>query len=199
MMRRDHCFRKIAELRGDAIVVATYTSAFEWLAIDPSPLNFLSVGSMGQASSHALGLAIGLPGHKVIVLDGDGSLLMNLGSLVTIAEARPDNLIHFVVENGSYEANGSHPIPGRDRIAFAEMARAAGYARVYDFDGLNRFAADLPVVLSAPGPVFIRLKVEAGEPPVYDYPLIHGPAVRAAFREAIAPFIDARGSGATKR
>ena len=72
MMRRDHCFRKIAELRGDAIVVATYTSAFEWLAIDPSPLNFLSVGSMGQASSHALGLAIGLPGHRVIVLDGDG-------------------------------------------------------------------------------------------------------------------------------
>ena len=87
MIRRDEAFRKIAELRGEAIVVATYTSAFEWIAIDPSPLNFVSVGSMGQASSHALGLAIGLPDQKVIVLDGDGSLLMNLGSLVTIAEA----------------------------------------------------------------------------------------------------------------
>ena len=199
MMRRDHCFEKIAELRGDAIVVATYTSAFEWMAIDPNPLNFVSVGSMGQASPHALGLAIGLPDQKVIVLDGDGSLLMNLGSLVTIAEARPANLVHFVVENGCYEANGSHPIPGQDRIAFADMARAAGYPRAYDFDGLNRFAADLPAVLNTPGPVFVRLKVEPGEPPTYDYPLIHGPEVRAAFRDAIRPFIDARDSGVAKK
>ena len=107
MMRRDECFRKIAEHRGGAIVVAAYTSAFEWMAIDPSPLNFVSVGAMGQASSHALGLAIGLPDRRIVVLDGDGSLLMNLGSLVTIAEAGPENLVHFVVENGTYEANGA--------------------------------------------------------------------------------------------
>ena len=191
-MRRDECFRKIAHLRGEAIVVATYTSAFEWIAIDPSPLNFLSVGSMGQASSHALGLAIGLPDQKIIVLDGDGSLLMNLGSLVTIAEAAPANLVHFVVENGGYEANGSHPIPGAGRVDFAAMARAAGYARVYDFDGMNRFAALLPEVLDAPGPMFGRLKVTPGGPVTYDYPYIHGPAVRAAFRDAIAPMIEAR-------
>ena len=96
MMRRDECLRKIAELRGDAIVVATYSSAFEWRKIAPSGLNYFSVGAMGQASSHALGLALGLPDHKVIVLDGDGSLLMNLGGLVTIAEAAPTNLVHFV-------------------------------------------------------------------------------------------------------
>ncbi|MDE0057699.1 MAG: thiamine pyrophosphate-dependent enzyme [Defluviicoccus sp.] len=108
-MRRDECFRKLAEHRGEAIVVAAYTSAFEWVAIDPSPLNYVSVGAMGQASSHALGLAIGLPDRKIVVLDGDGSLLMNLGSLVTIAEAGPENLVHFVVENGTYEANGGHP------------------------------------------------------------------------------------------
>lgn len=195
MIRRDEAFRKIAELRGEAIVVATYTSAFEWIAIDPSPLNFVSVGSMGQASSHALGLAIGLPNQKVIVLDGDGSLLMNLGSLVTIAEAAPANLVHFVVENGSYEANGSHPIPGKGQVAFAEMARAAGYAAVYDFDGLNRFSASLPEVLATPGPVFGCLKVEPGRPVTYDYPHIHGPDVRAAFRDAIAPLIAARDAG----
>lgn len=188
-MRRDEAFRTLAELRGDAVVVSTYTSAFEWMKAAPSPLNFVSVGVMGQASSHGLGLALGMPDHKVIVLDGDGSLLMNLGTLVTIANAAPRNLVHFVVENGCYEANGSHPIPGQGRVSFAGLARAAGFPQVYEFDGLNRFAAELPEVLSVPGPVFATLKVVAGEPPPQDYELIHGPGVREAFRAAIRPFL----------
>jgi len=77
---------------------------------------------MGLASSHALGLALGRPDKRVIVLDGDGSLLMNLGSLVTIGAAAPPNLYHFVCENGTYEANGGHPIPGRDKVDFAGFA-----------------------------------------------------------------------------
>lgn len=192
MMRRDECFRKLAELRGDAIVVATYTSAFEWLRIAPSPLNFVSVGAMGQASSHALGLALGLPHHKVIVLDGDGSLLMNLSSLVTIAEARPANLVHFVAENGCYEANGSHPIPGQGRVSFAGLARAAGYAQVFEFNGLNQFTAQLPEVLSAPGPVFATLKIAAADPPPLDYGYIHSAEVRRRFKEAIRPLLAKR-------
>ena len=175
MMRRDECFRKIAELRNGAIVVATYTSAFEWMQVSPGPLNYLSVGAMGQASSHALGLALGMPDRKVIVLDGDGSLLMNLPTLVTIANAAPRNLVHFVSENGCYEANGSHPIPGQGSVSFAGMARAAGYRAVYEFDGLNRFAAELPGVLAAEGPVFATLKVVAGEPPPQDYEFIQDP------------------------
>ena len=70
MMQRMACFEKLAASRNGAIVVATYTSAFEWHRVDPNPLNFVSVGAMGQASSHALGLAIGLPDQKIIVLDG---------------------------------------------------------------------------------------------------------------------------------
>ena len=76
MMPRNECFRKIAELRGDAIVVSTYSSAFEWRKIAPSSFNYFSVGAMGQASSHALGLALGLPEQKVIVLDGDGKRIV---------------------------------------------------------------------------------------------------------------------------
>ena len=195
MMRRDECFEKIAELRGDSIVVSTYSSAFEWLRTDPSDLNFVSVGAMGQASSHALGLAIGLPDQKIIVLDGDGSLLMNLSSLVTMANAAPKNLVHFVVENGCYEANGSHPIPGRDKVDFAGLARAAGYAAAYAFDGLNQFTAELPEILSRPGPVFVTLKVtaEGGAPLDLDYDYIHGPEVRRRFKEAIRPMIEKRG------
>ena len=194
MMRRDECFRRIAELRGEAIVVSTYTSAFEWREISPSGLNYFSVGAMGQASSHALGLALGLPRQKVVVLDGDGSLLMNLASLVTIAEAAPRNLVHFVAENGCYEANGSHPIPGRDRVDFAGLARAAGYARVFEFDGLNRFAAELPDVMSAPGPVFVTLKIVAGEAPALDYEWLHSERVREDFKDAVRPLIARRGA-----
>lgn len=189
MMQRDECFKKIAELRGDAVVVSTYTSAFEWMQASPSPLNYLSVGAMGQASSHALGLALGMPHHKVIVLDGDGSLLMNLPTLVTIANAAPKNLVHFVSENGTYEANGSHPIPGQGKVSFAGLARAAGYAHVFEFDGLNHFAAELPNVLALEGPVFVTLKVVAGPPPRQDYEYIHGPEVRRQFREAIQPIL----------
>ena len=80
----------------DEIVVATYSSAMEWNDINPRVLNYYSVGAMGLASSHGLGLALGNPDKRIVVLDGDGSLLMNLGSLVTIGAQAPKNLVHFV-------------------------------------------------------------------------------------------------------
>lgn len=192
MMRRDECFACLARHRNEAIVVATYSSAFEWIKHAPNPLNYLSVGAMGQASSHALGLALGLPGQKIIVLDGDGSLLMNLSSLATIAAVAPPNLIHFVSDNGCYEANGSHPTPGHGRVSFAGFARAAGYAHVFEFDALDEFEKNVARVLALPGPVFATLKLVAGAPLDYDYDLIHGVEVRQQFKAAIRPLIDRR-------
>ena len=72
---------------------------------------------MGLASSHGLGLALAQPSRRVIVLDGDGSLLMNLGTLVTIGKVAPQNLCHLVFQNGTYEANGGHPIPNQRWIS----------------------------------------------------------------------------------
>jgi phosphonopyruvate decarboxylase len=191
-MPRSQCLKALAELRGDAIVLPTYSTMFSWREISPSPLNLVSIGAMGQASSVALGLALGMPERKIVVLDGDGSLLMNLGSLVTIANAGPKNLVHFVVENGCYEANGSHPIPGQGKISFAGFARAAGYALVAEFDGLNRFAAELPGLMSSPGPVFATLKIEADDQPELDYEFMHHPDRRREFKEAIRPFLAKR-------
>jgi sulfopyruvate decarboxylase subunit beta len=186
MMRRDKCFAALAAARDNAIVVATYTSAFEWERISPSGLNLPATGAMGQGSSHALGLALGLPDRRVFVLDGDGALLMNLGTLVTIAHAAPKNLFHFVCENGTYEANGSHPLPNQGAIDFAGMARAAGFTHAYAFDDLETFTAALPEVLALAGPVFITLKVVPGPEPVkYDYIWMHGDATRARFQKAI--------------
>ena len=68
------------------------------------------------------------------MLDGDGSLLMNLGSLVTIANMAPPNLVHFVFENEIYRTSGGQPIPGVGKISFTGFAKAAGYANVHDFE-----------------------------------------------------------------
>jgi phosphonopyruvate decarboxylase len=188
MMNRDHCFAALAAVRGRAIVVGTYTSAFEWERIAPSPLNLPATGAMGQGSSHGLGLALGLPNEKIMVLDGDGALLMNLGTLVTIANAKPKNLIHFVVENGTYEANGGHPIPGQGTVDFAGMARAAGFPHVFEFDDIATFTAEIGKVVHLDGPVFVTLKVVPGDTAVtYDYVWMHSQATRDRFSNALAP------------
>jgi sulfopyruvate decarboxylase subunit beta len=184
-MRRDEALRALARHVSDDIVVAVYTTAFDWIAIRKSPLNYIMTGAMGLGSSHALGLALGRPDKRVLVLDGDGSLLMNLGSLVTIAEAVPKNLIHFVFENGTYEANGSHPTPGGTRVDFSAFARAAGYRACHMFDELAAFESRIGTVLRDPGPTFITMKIEPGTPPKLDYGYMHGPRVREEFRAAL--------------
>jgi len=186
MMRRDLCLKAIAGQVNDAdIVLPVYSTAFDWIDIRPSALNYLAHGAMGLASSHALGLALGRPDKRVIVLDGDGSLLMNIGTLVSAAEAAPKNLFHFVCENGTYEANGGHPIPGRGKVSFAGLARSAGYKSVYEFSDLKIFEQQVGAILSEQGPVFIDLKVEPAGPQERDYSRIHGPKVRQAFKDAL--------------
>ena len=185
MMKRDQCFRVLANHCPDDVVVAVYSSAFDWLRIRPHALNYFAVGAMGLASSHALGLALGEPRRRIIVLDGDGSLLMNLGSLVTVAAVAPGNFYHFVCENGTYEANGAHPIPARDKVDFSGLARAAGYPNVHQFDELGSFGCDIAGVLAEPGPVFVDLKLVPGESAPADYDSLYAASRRDAFRQAL--------------
>jgi sulfopyruvate decarboxylase subunit beta len=190
MMRRDEAFAALAAVRNDAIVVPVFTSAFEWERVSPHRWNLPATGSMGQASSHALGLALGLPHHTVIVIDGDGSLLMNLGSLVTIGTVAPRNLIHFVADNGTYEANGSHPTPAQHGADFAGIAKAAGYRTTFTFADLATFVAELPGLMRLDGPTFATLKIVPGETPLeYDYAWMHGPETRAKFKRAVKPLL----------
>jgi sulfopyruvate decarboxylase subunit beta len=152
--------RAIAEKRDDTIVVPTMTTVEPWRALSPSDLNVTCVGFMGGASSLGLGLALAQPQRRVIVLDGDGSLLMQLGTLATIAGAAPPNLFHFVFKNGVYQVSGSQPIPAASRVDFAQMAAGAGYARTFTFDNLEDFRVRLAEVLATRGPVFIQLLTE---------------------------------------
>ena len=185
MMQRDACFRALAPHVTDETVISTYSSAVDWLELGERTLNYFSVGAMGLDSSHALGVALGRPDRRVICLQGDGSLLMNLGCLVTIAAAAPKNLVHFVVQNGTYEANGSHPIPNAKAVDFAAMARAAGFAHVHDFADLHNFEQQAGHVIKQTGPVFATLRVEPSRPLTYNYPKLYDARRRTALKAAL--------------
>lgn len=185
MMKRDECLKVLARHRKGEVVVAVYKAAHDWIHISPSDLNYTFVGAMGQGSSHALGLALGRPDKRVVVLDGDGSLLMNLGSLVTIAAAAPKNLVHCVCENGTYETNGGVPIPGAGRLSFAALARAAGYPKTYEFSNLEEWDRELDRILKEEGPIFVDLKVEPGEDYPEDFRRLYSVEHKEAFRRAL--------------
>jgi len=185
MIKRDDGLKILARHIPDDIVVAVYSTAFDWVQIRPHALNYFAVGAMGLASSHGLGLALGRPDRRVIVLDGDGSLLMNLGSLATIANAAPRNFFHFVCENGTYEANGDHPIPGRGRLSFSGIAREAGYAATHEFADIGVFEQQIGSALGETGPVLIDLKLVPGTESPRDYRGLYAAERRATFRSAL--------------
>jgi phosphonopyruvate decarboxylase len=186
MMKRDACLKVLARHRTDEIVVAVYKAAQEWLHISPSDLNYTFTGAMGQGSSHALGLALGRPDRRVIVLDGDGSLLMNLGTLVTIAHAAPRNLVHCLCQNGTYETNGAVSIPGQGQVSFTGLARQAGYPKTYTFDTLEAWEGAVPRLLREDGPLFVDLHVEPGAPYPEDFRRLYSLEYRQRFRRALA-------------
>ena len=117
---------------------------------------------MGHAADLALGIALAQPRRKVICLNGDGSMLMTLGTLVTAVQAGATNLVLFVIENGTYEITGNQPVPGTGFVDFAAMARAAGFPRTLSFDDPQDYQTQLPAALGGEGPVLIAVRVEPG-------------------------------------
>jgi phosphonopyruvate decarboxylase len=164
-MRRQEAIAALVGERGSAITITTEQAIGAWRSAVPEPANEIPdhldiVGCMGSASTIGLGVALAQPNRKVIVVDGDGSLLMQLGSLVTVAGAAPPNFFHFVFENGVYETSGSQPLPGEGRLDLTEMARAAGYAHSVQYDNGAEFAQALPELLRQRGPLFVSIRTE---------------------------------------
>ena len=142
-MSRDAALDVLARRPTDQVVVSTMTALRPWAARSSGDRDLLNMGFMGGASTYGLGVALARPDVAVWVLDGDGSLLMQLGSLATIAHAAPANFLHVVLHNGVYETSGAQVIPGAGRISFAGMAREAGYADTVRFDDVEAFDAQL--------------------------------------------------------
>lgn len=185
-MRRDHALIALRDhVRPEDIVVAVYQTCFDWLKLCPRDLTYVATGAMGQAVSHGLGLALANPARRVLVFDGDGSLLMNLGALVSVAGAGIDNLHHFVFANGVYEVNGAQPLPGAGPVDFAGMARAAGYRAAAEWTALDRFADGLGDRLAGLGPTMSVLRIVPGDAYPRDYDYIHSAAARDRFRQAL--------------
>jgi len=185
MMESLEAQKVISRHRGDAIVVATMTANAEWSQVSTNPdLDLMHTGSMGKASSIGLGLALAQPNKKVIVFDGDGSLLMNLGSLVTIANMAPPNLIHFVFENNVYRTTGGQPVPGAGKLGFTGFARYAGYTNVHEFEDLESLESNIETVMNQVGPTFVCIKVPPAteKPP---FPLVSTTEIISRFRAAL--------------
>jgi sulfopyruvate decarboxylase subunit beta len=150
----------LAQHRGERIVIATMASIGLWPKLSDQLLDFAYMPSaMGQGPALGLGLALAHPERGAIVLNGDGSMLMNLGSLVTLAN-QPANVYLVILDNGIYEVTGGQPTAGTGHTDFAGLARAAGIERVYAFDAVESWQSTAAEALSGPGPVLIWLKVE---------------------------------------
>ena len=182
----------IDRYREDAVVVPTMRANGAWAQVSRNEKRDIPTGgAMGKTSSFALGMCLAQPGTKFIVYDGDGSLVMNLGTLVTIGDKAPSNMYHFVLDNGVYATTGGQDVPGAGVTDYADMARAAGYRYTYQFTDLEDFATQAAEIFNQEGPVLVWVKT---------IPDIRLPEERAATRgqRARDPIADLMGEFGAK-
>ena len=164
MLKNQDAVKVIHRKRNGAIIVPTMNANNVHFGLPTvttdQKMDLPISGAMGKASSVGLGVALAQPDKKVLILDGDGSLLMNLGSLVTLSNKSPKNLYHFLFNNNVYAVTGGQPIPGAEVSDWEGMAKAAGYAKVFSFDNLEDLTTGLDEVFESEGPVFVHLRVE---------------------------------------
>ena len=150
--------RVVLRHRDGDIVVPTEMAVGAWADVTEDPSLDVPNPAMSKGSSIGLGLALARPDRRVIVWDGDGGLLMNLGSLVTIAGQAPKNLYHIVLDNGMYATTGGQPVPNAGGFNFAGLAREAGYPKTYEFDDLEEWTTRIGDILNEEGPILIVVK-----------------------------------------
>ena len=123
MIKSQDVFRVFEPHRGKAIVTTSGTSGRNWPDASKNPERDISMGSaMGQTTSAAFGLALGLPDEKIVLFDSEGALLMNLGVLASIAGKQPKNFVHFLLDNEVYATTGGQPVPNNANIDYAGVA-----------------------------------------------------------------------------
>lgn len=123
--------------------------------------NFYMIGSMGLASSIGLGLALKNPKKMIYIFDGDGNILMNLGSLVTIGSLKPKNLVHFVFDNGMHESTGGQPTSSKN-VRIDSMAKMANF-KVFHTYTKNHLESILKKINDKMGPIIILIKIERSD------------------------------------
>ena len=166
-MNRLEATRALSKWFGDDAVIASLGHpAYDLFTAGDRDANFYTWGSMGLASSIGLGLAMAQPDRRVIVLDGDGSLLMNLGSLATIGWVRPKNLVVIVWDNALYGTTGGQQTATAHGADLDAAARAMGISATATVKSLADFDAALGRVREQAGPWVIVVKVDENQPQV---------------------------------
>jgi thiamine pyrophosphate-dependent acetolactate synthase large subunit-like protein len=171
--------------RGDALVVTGLGSpTYDTYAAGDHDLNFYLWGGMGGAAMAGLGLALAQPKRRVLVITGDGEMLMGLGSLATIAVEAPKNLAIAVIDNGHYGETGMQRAHTGRGVDIAGMAQAAGFKSSNTISSMAGLQDWLTTFHRKPGPVFADIKVSA-EPAPMRLPLRDGTAIKYRFRTAL--------------
>jgi len=171
MINRLEATRWLVEQLSDEPVIASCGNPkFDlFTAAEKRNANFYMWNSMGMASSLGLGLAMARPDKKVIVLDGDGAILMNLNSLTTAAGKAPANLVHIIWDNAQYQITGGQPTHTGGNADIEAIARGAGFEHALTVDTLAAFKEALAGILSQPGPWILVAKTDSskalGRPP----------------------------------
>ena len=184
MLRMDALQTIYPELEQRIVVTIMGAVAVELYTLGHRHNFFYLEHAMGLASSMGLGLALSLPKHKVIVLDGDGSLLMNLGTLSTMARYKPNNLLHIVFDNESLLSVGGFPTATAGVTDLAGIARASGIPCVMEADTPESLKASVTEALESNMLTTIVSKVEASGPKSFqmDLPLLEN---RFQFKRAL--------------
>ena len=180
MMRRREVVEKLLENRGELLVIAGLGStAWDITAAGDSPLSFPLWGAMGQAAMMGLGLALAQPQRRVLVITGDGEMLMGLGSLATIGVQQPENLTIAVIDNERYGETGMQATHTAHGVDLSAVARGCG---------LKLLPGDLSALRKGiheqAGPNFAAVKVQAEKIPLV-LPPREGALLKARFRRAL--------------
>lgn len=170
-MKRYDCLKAIAPYFHEELVVTNLGGVrHEWYALRPHPGNY-HLQNLGLTSSVGLGLALALPHRKVVIFDGDGSLLLNLGSLATIANQKPQNLIYVVFDNACYESSRGAPTATAGVTDLAGIAKGAGFVHTAITIEVKDFAEKFLQAFKSSELHFIVAKVEPGVAEVPPAPL----------------------------
>lgn len=163
LRRRDVAKALLADRDGLVCVGGLGACAWDITAVGDNDLNFPLWGAMGSAAAVGLGIALAQPSRRVLVLTGDGEMLMGMGSLATIALQKPDNLAVVVLDNERYGETGMQRTHTAFGVDLPGMAVAAGFPVTGIARDQSELDAALPVILETPGPVFYSIKVRAEE------------------------------------
>jgi thiamine pyrophosphate-dependent acetolactate synthase large subunit-like protein len=184
-LERREVVQTILRDRGDALVVSGLGSpTWDVASAGDSPLNFYLWGAMGGAAMLGFGLALAQPRRRVLVVTGDGEMLMGLGSLATIGPERPRNLSIVILDNQSYGETGMQRSHTGRGVDLAAIARGAAFPAVATILTTPELDAWLPTLHGADGPVLTVVKVTTNQPPAR-VPLRDGTHIKIRFREAL--------------